>query len=367
MMDVALDEGISSLIAGIYASVEDSSQWDRSVAALIRLTRSRFAFVATLDTRKASFPTAKFHGCDDSRFLDGIIEYEQHQYQEDLAIKFAVQNPNARMFDARYMCREQEYFKHPYLRWSVDRLGSAFWQTAYTPVRDDLTFGVALHGSRARGPLTDSETRLFLMLFDHMEQATRIAARPVSFSNNDEARLLIDARGEVRDVSPLARDLFDKNDGLSVSGRVLKTARREDQGRLDAIIASAVSALADGTSGGAVAIGRPSGRRDLIVRASPLPVPPPPFEALRPAALLRIIDPDLGPDDGSIAAWRAVFGLTAAECRLIKALITRGGTLRDASDDVGIAYSTARVHMNNALAKCEVRTQAQLTRLLERI
>ncbi len=125
-----------------------------------------------------------------------------------------------------------------------------------------------------------------------MSEAVRLAHRPIAIADSDEPLILIDARGRVHDLSPTAAQLLSEADGLFMEGGYLRASHRGEQPRIDDTLKSALTAMERGGAGGNLALSRPSGRRPLLIRISPLPAPSSPLEALSPTALVSVVDPE---------------------------------------------------------------------------
>lgn len=244
------------------------------------------------------------------------------------------------------------------------RFGTTHWLVGYTPPVHDYIFGFSIHPHD--GPLDRAQERLFRMLYGHAERAVDIHLRTPWTAPDSEPWLLLDRHGAVRWASPAAEPLL-AGDGLRLAGGELRAARAIDQQALTAAIRSAATAMTEGGHGGTVSITRPSGRRPLIARVAPLPRPPSLFSAFAPSVLVRLVDPDQAAPDDAPAIWAKLFGLTPAEARLASALMASHDGLKDAAEELGIAYATARVHLARIFDKAGVRTQAQLIRLLTRV
>jgi DNA-binding CsgD family transcriptional regulator len=260
-----------------------------------------------------------------------------------------------------------DYAAHPFWDWTSKAVGAGLNLIRYSPALDDLTFSIAIVPDAARLVHDGAEQRLFLLLFEHFDRAMRMAARPVDFESRDEALVMLDSRGRVRAVSDAAERLLDANDGLAIVNGRLIAARREDTAQLDRLLRSALSFLTHGTVGGVALVQRPSGHRAWVVTARPLPKPPKPFEAFRPAVVLHVIDPDAAPSAHEQRLWATTFGLTPTEIRLVEALLADDHGLRSAAGGLGMAYATARVHLAHVFDKTGVRSQLQLAKLLGRI
>lgn len=338
------------------------SSWNRAMDDLVRRTDSRFAMVATLDSQRRGFDGTGFYGSIDGRLQNAFDDYTSELYCRDPSIRFCLANPRARHVATPQVMGGGDYSDDEYYRWSVNALGSANWQLSYSAPVDGLLFGVALHTGPDRAGHDRPEAQLFHLLFDHMEQAARLAARPLDLQSIREARVLLDSRGTVLAASPAAEAILTGNDGIMVVGKALCCGKVADQARVDALLRSAASVRFEGGSGGTARVARPSGRRDWIVVVSPVPQPPGPFAAFRPCVQVRIVDPEAHVDDR--VRWREAFGVTAAEARLIEALLASDCNLRRAADRCGVTYATARAQLASVFRKTETGSQPQLVRLL---
>jgi DNA-binding CsgD family transcriptional regulator len=361
---MAIDEDTSKLISRIYAGAHDEAQWSAAIAEIVARTGSRFAFVASLDPERRAFPKTAAIGCDEGRFLDGIADYESRKCHEDPTNVFIARNPGLGQ-----LCSTQlfggVYLADPYVRWNIEALGSAFWQIHYAPPCHGLMLGLALHRTADAGPLAARETRLVSLLFDHMIAARQLAMRVMPLADDQGPALLIDRHGRLREANAAAAALLARCDGLIARDGRLLTCLSAEQAQLDTTLAAALRHEPQ-QAGGAVLVSRPRGGRRLVLRITPLAQPPSPFDCYRPAALVRIFDPEAGPAAESERLWRQLYGLTGAEARLVQSLQTAEG-LPEAAGALGIAHSTARTQLAAVFAKTGLNSQMQLARLAARL
>lgn len=363
---MALEENISALIGRIYESVDDHAQWEAVLNDLRSRLGARCLMQSLADLRHSEMHRSVVIG--EPRRPQGVDEYKEHVYALDPSFRWAMEHPHARFCDTEEVIPRDEYLQNDMVRWNRDEwLGSTHWIVGYTAPEDELTFGLAVHPWAQQGTLSPDKKSLFKMLFEHMERAIRLSARPPLFASAQEALILLDRLGRIRDMSPAARELLEEQDGLTTWQGQLRALDSVSTARLDQAVLSALGALRDGGYGGAVPVPRRSGRRDLLVTVSPLVHPPSPFEAFRPAALVRIVDPELGATASAARRWSEIFGLSPAEARLAEALMRGDQNLRNAADELGVTYHTARVHLKHLLEKTGTHSQSQLARLLSRL
>jgi DNA-binding CsgD family transcriptional regulator len=366
---MSLDLAVSNLIGDIYRHVRDPVAWNGVLDRMLSLTQSRFLMISAVDLRMGEYSQTYWYGADDGKFLDGLKEYEDGLYQDDPSLAYAARNPNSGFISLNSAIAKlgPDAVNSGYSRWVGDQLGVGNMVVRYTPPRDGLTLGISMHPSVARGSHDRQEVRLFLMLFDHIDQAMQLAHVPPDFENQHAANLLVDRSGKVRKASTGARAILALSDGLHISQGALRADNPNCSVKIDRAISSALAAITQGGTGGAVAVERPSGRRSWIVRVTPLPRWPEALAAFAPGALIRIIDADAAVPIDAPARWAEAFGLTPTETRLVAALMNEDGDLPKAAEQSGLRHSTARVHLRHIFDKTGVHSQVALVRLLQRL
>ncbi len=366
---MSLDMAVSKLIGDIYRHVRDPLAWNGILDRMLSLTQSRFLMISAVDLRMGEYSQTYWYGADDGKFLDGVKEYKDGLYQDDPSLAYATRNPEAGFISLIGAIARlgPENVNPAYSLWVRDQLGVGNMIVRYTPPRHGLTLGMSLHPSAARGSHDSQDVRLFLMLFDHIDQAMQLAHIPPDFEDQHGANLLVDRSGRVRQASVGARAILALGDGLHISQGALRADDPNCSARIDRAISSALAAITHGGTGGAVAVERPSGRRPWIVRVTPLPRGPEALTAFAPGALIHIIDAGAAIPIDAPARWAEAFGLTPTETRLVASLMNEDGNLPRAAEQSGLRHSTARVHLRNIFDKTGTHSQVALVRLLQRL
>lgn len=360
---MALDDRASKLIEAFYAGAHDRPAWDMAIDSLCDRLGARWAMVGVFDERARAPMEPSWHRARNSRFWDGVAEYHSTTAQLDPTNHFAARQPKGGVFDSFAQIGGENYFDHAFVSWLRPNFGSAFWRLHYGG-RDGLQLGVALHTDADIGPMAADRAREFAMYYEHIRAAAWLAARAPAPDGPDPV-LLLDARGELLSASDTAHKLIARGDALALIGRRPRALCRRSSPALDKAIASALSAWREGGAGGSAVLERRDGT-PLFATVTPLPREHAPLAQLRPAAMIRLVDPAAPPHLARFD-WRALFGFTPAEARLARALIAGDGNLRDTADTLGIAYATARVQLASLFDKAGVRSQVQLVRLLTRL
>jgi DNA-binding CsgD family transcriptional regulator len=222
----------------------------------------------------------------------------------------------------------------------------------------------------SRPEFSTGEFRLFRELLPHLQRATQLRLRLASVDlRNEDFRAVLEALDKpALVVDRDCRILFANGhterliaeDVLAVSGNGSLTAWNTGETKLlRKLVFEAVGNGAVGP-GGRIAVHRAAGR-PLTLLIAPLHRSHSVFA--RPSSLILIDDPEQAAAHPDIGLLRAEYGLTNAEAKLALALVG-GKNLRSAADELGIAFTTARVHLAHVFQKAEVGSQSGLVRLL---
>jgi DNA-binding CsgD family transcriptional regulator len=176
--------------------------------------------------------------------------------------------------------------------------------------------------------------------------------------------LFLDERKRVVFANRAAQLLESNGDGLKLSVDGITLPNRQDDQKLQSLIAQALSPIASfaATTGGVMRAARPSGKRPYGILATPVARNYPVLSAIQPAACVVITDPE-SQAPLPTAQLQAAFGLTDGEARLA-ALLAAGEELRTAADRLKITYGTARTRLAEIFQKTGTRRQGELIRLL---
>jgi len=254
---------------------------------------------------------------------------------------------------------------------------------------DGLVAGAGFFRPVGARPFGEAERAFLALLAPHLAHVTHVATRvargaPTALPRSaaDGAgggahpldglpvgAFVVDVTGRVLRSNPVAARIIAAQDGLWVDPEGLRASREVDTRALRAAIHRATSAVgeppgASTTSGtGGLIVQRPSGRVPLTITVSPLrPGTWRASETPGAAALIYVIDPTLE-IESSGALLKRLFGLTEAEARIAR-LVGSGQSPREASDELGIAWNTARYQLRQVFAKTGVDRQSALVRLM---
>lgn len=245
------------------------------------------------------------------------------------------------------------------------------------PGVDVLLLG--LHFTAKQGHASEQQIRHAEMLRPHLAIAFRTvelrekANDAMTFAELIGASLphgLIGLNQSARCVllNEAADEILQHNDGLTINSLgELVIADRQAASKVGNLMGEAIRASVDGAlfAGGVVSVRRASQRRNYRIRVSPGLRLRYGYDVGIPAVIVMISDPDarLAVDRQEVVR---AFGLTNREVDVVSGLLV-GETLRDTAAGMGIAYNTARVHLQNICRKMDCHSQAEIVNVVGRL
>ncbi|MEM0988067.1 MAG: LuxR C-terminal-related transcriptional regulator [Pseudomonadota bacterium] len=174
--------------------------------------------------------------------------------------------------------------------------------------------------------------------------------------------------GEVVVQNALAREIFERGDGLSLGPDDRLRARNPDvTAALQAAIARAAATMRgeDDAPDAPMVIERASGAMPYLIDVTPLRDAKGELDPELEGALITIIDPERVPQM-RIDRFVALYGLTQAEADVCR-LILQGLSVADIAEQRGTTPVTAKNQVAAILAKTGVSRRAELCRLVVRV
>lgn len=177
--------------------------------------------------------------------------------------------------------------------------------------------------------------------------------------------IIVDRHCRVLMTNRRAQRLLDARDGVAVGeAGHLQVADSGDDDLLQQIVTGAapLSESSAQPTGGAMHLGRGTGRSSLSLLMLPLDLSAAGGLSRRPVVAVLVSDPDrrLEPTDRMLGR---LYGLTPAEARLA-AVMMQGKSLEQAAEELGITRSTARDRLKAVFSKTNTRRQGELISLL---
>ena len=361
---MSLDEGVSRFIGNLYEAVYDPEAWRSAMHEMMKRTNSRLAFITCADIRHREVSHSEFYGADDCGFLRAAEEYAEEMYRSDPSLAWASRHPNAGVCDTSTIMPHDEFRRLEYVRWQEDLIGTVHWRVFYTQPVDDLSFAVSLHPPASDGPAPAETGKLHKLLFEHIERALRLAARPPDLAAATEAVIVLDTVGKVLTMSPRAEEIVCRGDGFKLDRRRLSANSQPVTARPHSAIVSAIKSTSLGGAGGGVRVPRSVGDGHWLALVSPCPRFLQHLPVRTPAAILRILETASKAELS--AAHAGIFGLSPREADVAAALLA-GHSLESLCNALGISRNTVKVHLQSIFRKTGTNRQSELVHLLSEV
>ena len=361
---MSFDDGLSAFLGRLYEDVHDQDAWSSSIAEVLRRTDSSMFVVSSVDLRRKAYADVQFYGRQDSSVETGFREYIEEMAELDPTLNYAHENPEAGTYTSTQLITDGDYLDHPFIKWSRARFGSVYWRAFYASPVDDLSFAVSYHRPGDAGEPSSEQLRLQMLLFENLERAARLAARPPNFADDDSALIAIDAGGRILSLSQRAEDILAVSDSLMMSDGLLIAQRADDNRLLRRAIRAALDPSSGERPGRGVRIKRHAGKSDMLVVVSRFPPCLNHLPMPTPAALVRLIELEMGSQH--LREHSHMFELTPQETNVASALL-EGHSIDSLAAALVISRNTARNHVQALFRKTETNRQSDLIRVLDRI
>jgi PAS domain-containing protein len=367
------DDQLLEITGELYDAALEAERWPQVLKKLQHLLSGGAYAHFLWDKKTGTVPLMYFSG-----FSPKVIESYQDYYSTiEPGADFIRKNPTLPLLHDYLWIEERAMDKDEYHTW-LERESGLRYRLGGFAANSDRYFGItAVQYSRRQGPANEHGQRLFLQLLPHIRRATFISQEFSTLRDErmsfiemlQQARhgiLLLNAEGRVIFANRSAETLLAQTDGLILdrygNPRANRPGERSDLERLIAA-AVATNTSVEGSLGGVLPIGRPSGRRPYVLTIAPFRLPK--FEAFlkpRPAAAIFITDPEsvqVAPE----TLFRRAYRLTPGETRLALALLS-ADSLKDAAGQVGLTEGSARQTLKRIFSKTDCHSQAALMKLL---
>jgi DNA-binding CsgD family transcriptional regulator/PAS domain-containing protein len=368
---MSVDQRLLAVIQVLYDAALDETLWPKALQELVGLTSSQGASFWTLDSseqpRLPIFTTFNF----DDRFIRAYLE---NMVPLDPTVQYLVRHPDTPIVHDGIVITERDKDFNPYYDWQSGQCDIHFRMVGQTRPAPAVQAGVALHRTRKAGRYEPEDLDRFALIHGHLQRALAIGMRLGSLGaahacttelldRNPAAILLLDDHKSIVYANRRAEEFRSATDGLRLLREGIVLARKQDNDKLQKLIAGVLSVAAlPGVAGGVMRSQRPSGKRPYGIVVAPVASRYPALTAFRPVVCIIITDPEARTslrNDSLIGA----FGLTEAEARLA-AMLATGEELRSAAARLGITYGTARTRLAEIFQKTQTRRQTELVRVL---
>lgn len=350
---------------GLYDAATDNSSWNDVARGLAGLMDSHQSI---LWLKLSKQPGSEF------LFTHGLESVHQELYVEMLEEDIWLRG--MRLLPSNSVCRSEQFIDLTELR------KTAFYRELCVPANvahmggavlrnspESIT-GFAAQRSVDRGVFTDSELQLLQGLNEHFSRAVflyhtvgklrhEVATLRLAVDRINIATYLMDEVGRLDWCNTIGEKLLREQDGLRVKDLHLCALNTDQDRALQRLIELAAETTSGRglSSGGSVAVSRPSGKLPYRAMVCPLGRPERKWGHGAMAAVF-VTDPE-APPAMSLESLAGFYRLTPAECRVCE-LLLQGFSLNEAADMSEISINTIRTQLKSVFRKCRVSSQAQL-------
>lgn len=301
--------------------------------------------------------------------------YNSHFYRQSLLVReFAPIAPSA-VRVGQEIIADDEFERSEFYNEFVKRTGVFNVVGGSVPLGDKMIGIIGFHRPKHMGQFTSEGKGILEGLLPHLQRAMQIRRRigdlelvnSAAMEGLDRLRtavIITDEEARVRFANQKALMLFEGGDGIACGrGRLIANSHPETDELHRLIRQVAATSRSHGTHpGGGMALSRKE-RRPLGALICPLGGAAADAGFHRGAcALIFVRDTEERPRVSPVLL-HATFGFTAAEARLVAALMD-GKTLEQISQERGTSLNTLRTHLKSVMAKTETHRMTELSSLL---
>lgn len=370
---MAIQEDILEIVGLIYTAAGDPQHWTFVLERISRLFQGVSAIVHYQDLES--------HGTRGVSAVWNIDPFHIQRY----ASYYTYCNPwlNTRpelfregaVYPGQVLCPDEIMYRSEYYNDLLLRIG----------VSDGLGVTVLKSGSicaqlsilRPIGGARFDETDCKLMgtLLPHLRRAFQLHSRIQELESRSQTAaealdqlptgvVLLDMLGRAVLVNRATTDILAADVTLTITSSGLVATISSENRKLNGLIRGAIAASTGKglQSGGVMTISRKRAPHPLHILVTPLKTKTIFLENNVPVAAVFISDPDRNSGLGS-AGLSQLYGLTPAETRIARAL-AQGKSLRQTSEDFGVAISTVRSQLKSIFSKTGASRQSELVKIL---
>ena len=360
------------IVDKIYAAVDDSLLWN-DVAGDI----ARAASAVSCSLQMRSGAGAKIVGAAGYKEFDARI-YEQQYARQDVRAQVLMGLPSDQVHLLHHYMPQERFVRSGYYNEFFRRITDGYWSAATWITLDrgiGMGLGIGIHRSRRADPEDPEQIRILSYLSPHLRRAgrlhmklndvkSRVSQLSDALSHMRQPAILADADGHVVVVNDAASRLFEPEHLLCIdrSGKLVTCSAKATRQLWEAMeLASRPAQRADARQACDIIV---TGD-DQTPRISLSVLPLQRAEATSQCAIM-IMAQEFLPAAVSVETLRSAFALSPAEARLISLLAT-GASLRQASQIVGVSYSTVMSQIKSCFQKTGTHRQAELVALTVRL
>jgi len=372
---MANEESILDLIGAIYDAALDERLWPETLEIMADHFDGTSAIIYASDSDNPSYTLVASTRLDPKN----LEIYSKYYWGNDVWLTRSINLPTGSVFSSPMLLSDTAFRASEHYN-DFLRPQKIFHLCSSVILNNNTQLGyISMFRPPDAEDFGPQEREHFQVIVPHLQRAVQVKRRMSHLDGRQRflsealdrihvGTILVDSESRVIEMNPLAQGIIAKADGLLSTRVGLHAANSASTSRLHKLIGAA-SQTGSGmglSSGGAVPLPRPSGKRPLLALVAPLgsrvPLGNFGLSGSAPAAIVFVSDPEDTPEIGT-AVLSQLYDLTAAEARLA-ASIAAGTTVAEYADEAGVTVHTARSTLKQVMAKTDTRRQAELVRCL---
>lgn len=365
------------IVDKIYASVDERTLWNEVASDI---AQAAGAVSCSLQLRSGA--AAKIMGAAGYRDFDAK-QYEQQYAREDIRAQVLMSLPADEVHLLHHYMPQDRFVRSSYYNQFFRRITEGYWSAASWITLDraaGVGLGVGIHRARNADPEDTAQIEILSSLSSHLRRAGRLHMK----LNDVKLRVsqLSDALDHIRQPAILATSEGRLVLANEAAGRLFSPARTlsiDSNGKIVTCSPKATKRLWEAIE----AAVRPAHQTDAaqpcdiivnndeqtpVISLNVLPLQRRDGSARGDldGGSIMILAQEFQPALVSVETLRSAFGLSPAEARLLRMLAT-GASLRQASEIIGVSYSTVVSQIKSCFQKTGTHRQAELVALAVRL
>jgi DNA-binding CsgD family transcriptional regulator/PAS domain-containing protein len=370
--------GFDDLVDKIYAAVDDTVLWSEVAGDI---AHAAGAVSCSLQLRSGA--DAKIVGASGYKEFQAAI-YEKHYARHDIRARVLMGLPADQVHLLHHHMPQESFVRSSYYNEFFRRITEGYWSAATWITLDrgaGVGLGIGIHRSRHADPEDAAQVEILSCLSPHLRRAgrlhmklndvkTRVGQLSDALNYIRQPAILADAAGRVVLVNEAAGKLFEPTAGaLSIDGRgkIVTRSMKATRQLWDAIEAASRPAVdVDAQQACDIIVNGEDHVPRLSLSVLPLARGQAAVRHGLEGGSIMILAQEFEVGAISLEALRAAFGLSPAETRLA-GLLASGLSLRQASQSLGVSYSTVMSQVKSCFQKTGTHRQAELVALAVRL
>jgi DNA-binding CsgD family transcriptional regulator/PAS domain-containing protein len=377
-----LDHGVAQprfedIVDKIYAAVDERILWN-DVAGDI--AQAAGAVSCSLQVRSGG--AAKIIGAAGYQEFDAKL-YEQQYARQDVRAQVLMGLPSDEVHLLHHYMPQDDFIRSSYYNEFFRRITEGYWSAATWITLDrgaGIGLGIGIHRSRRADPEDSAQVEILGSLSSHLRRAgrlhmklndvkTRVSQLSDALDHIRQPAILATSEGRLVIANEAAGRLFDPARVLSIdsNGKIVTCSAKATKQLWQAIEAATRPAnQADAQQACDIIVNGDDQTPRLSLNVLPLQRRAATSRCDSNGGSIMILAQEFVPATVSVDTLRSAFALSPAEARLLSLLAT-GASLRQASEIVGVSYSTVMSQVKSCFQKTGTHRQAELVALAVRL